>query len=342
MIHFLVTIDSAGAVRHIKWSNPVYLISSHAQSILELFPAEQHEAMKQLFETCIREKHPFPFEKSIPLADSGEQIKLCFLALESTILVYGEQIISLQDGKPQEPSDSTHRFMKVIKEYARQIEDQKTESTRMQFEQIQALNNELINTKRMVEKANAQLSVMNEEMNNRLVKDALTGLVSRYQYREEIQLRLNEHPGKLGVFMFIDIDSFKSINDTHGHGVGDEYLVAFSRRLQKLPFDNDVKMRIAGDEFGIFTCGFEQVDETEMAQMWQLIQKRVLNRPIRTSAGQLPISISVGMAVYGQDTDNIFELIDYADFAMYRAKRKGKNQFDYFRRDEYLRARKSN
>lgn len=94
--------------------------------------------------------------------------------------------------------------------------------TSLQFGKIQTLNNELINTRRLLEKANAQLNTLNETLNNRLVKDALTGLVSRYQYRAEMEFFIAKNPGKPGVFTFMDItlDNFKGVNDNYGHGAG--------------------------------------------------------------------------------------------------------------------------
>ena len=168
---------------------------------------------------------------------------------------------------------------------------------------------------------------MNLDLNNRLVKDPLTGLVSRYQYRSEMQRVINANPQALGLFAFIDIDAFKHVNDTYGHAVGDEYLVAFAKRLASLTSEGRlIAMRIAGDEFGLYMHELASVDD----EIYRKFEVYVTERPLSTSIGELAISCSVGFAVYNRDTTNLFELIEYADWAMYQAKRGGKHGYRVF------------
>lgn len=199
------------------------------------------------------------------------------------------------------------------------------------FEQIQKLNNQLVNTQRELQRANKKLEALNLDLNNRLVKDPLTGLVSRYQYRSEMQRVINANPQALGLFAFIDIDAFKHVNDTYGHAVGDEYLVAFSKRLASLPFEKStIAMRIAGDEFGLYMHELASVDDEIFSSLYRKFEVYVTERPLSTSIGELTISCSVGFAVYNRDTTNLFELIEYADWAMYQAKRGGKHGYRVF------------
>nr|WP_225877803.1 GGDEF domain-containing protein [Alkalibacter mobilis] len=198
------------------------------------------------------------------------------------------------------------------------------------------LNNELINARRQLEKANSKLYVLNEELNNRLVKDTLTGLVSRYQYTSEMKWAIGKFPGKVGVYTFIDIDDFKSVNDTYGHAAGDAYLIEFARRLKDLKLKNTIKIRVSGDEFGIFTYGLEYSDETVAEEIWNALHEALMSEPIIINDVQMPLAVSAGMSTYGVDTDNIFELVDYADYAMYTAKRRGKNNYAVFDMKKYL------
>ncbi|NCB40999.1 MAG: GGDEF domain-containing protein [Clostridia bacterium] len=171
---------------------------------------------------------------------------------------------------------------------------------------------------------------MNNVLHNRLVKDALTGLVSRYQYSEEMKIKISQNPNMYGVFTFIDIDDFKSVNDIYGHGVGDAYLIGFANRLMALPVENMIHMRIGGDEFGLFSYGLSEVDSVYVNSLWETIKRTVLSKPLEIDGKQMKISISAGMAVYGKDTENIYELIDFADAAMYHAKKSGKDQMRLF------------
>ncbi|MBN2299869.1 MAG: GGDEF domain-containing protein [Acholeplasmataceae bacterium] len=194
------------------------------------------------------------------------------------------------------------------------------------FDYMQKLNNELINKGRQIEKMNQQLNQLNVILNNRLVADPLTDLVSRYQYQDEMILAINKYIDKKSLFCFIDIDNFKRINDTYGHHIGDLYLVEFSNRLKKLPFENCIKMRIAGDEFGLFIYGLDHVDKSMTNDIWNTF-KSYLIKPIEIDGHQIPLSLSIGMSLYPKDTTDIRSLIAYADDAMYIAKKAGKNRF---------------
>lgn len=202
------------------------------------------------------------------------------------------------------------------------------------FDSIQRLNNQLVNKSREVEKMNQKLNRYNELLHNRLVKDALTGLTSRYQYYDEIMLNIKQFPDKKGVFIYLDIDDFKSVNDKYGHSVGDLYLVEFANRLKMLPFENTIIMRIAGDEFGVYIGGLDKLDKTHLNEFWKTIDDVVVS-PIHIDNNELPLSISVGFAVYNQDSSDIYEIIDYADKAMYTAKKKGKNDFSIYNINQY-------
>ncbi len=202
------------------------------------------------------------------------------------------------------------------------------------LERMQKLNNELINKTREIEKMNKKLNHLNAILNNRLVKDPLTGLVSRYQYRDEMLIAIKKMKSSFGYFCFIDIDNFKSVNDTYGHDTGDRYLQEFANRLASLPIENCIKMRIAGDEFALFISDVKAIDKSALQAIWEIIRSSVIY-PIKIDQVSLNLSISLGIAVYGKDTDDIHLLIDYADFAMYQAKRQGKNQMGIFNKSEY-------
>lgn len=203
------------------------------------------------------------------------------------------------------------------------------------FEEIQKLNNELVNKNREIAKISHKLKNMNELLSSRLIKDPLTDLVSRYQYADEIEGAINRFPDDAAFFAFIDIDNFKAVNDTYGHRIGDQYLIEFANRLKKLPLSNVVKLRISGDEFGLFVYGIDKLDSIYFDMFWHMFQDNILY-PITLENVDLSLEVSLGIAQYKTDAIHINEMIDYADFAMYLAKHSGKNKYCLFNKEEYL------
>ncbi len=342
---FLVLVNLEGTIIEIMWCDPVSLIDKKIGNIREIFERQVHESvMRSIFE-CSNDSKLLVHLEHQPLYVS--QISLDLYGIKSNNGVY---IFALQDDFCHDSieKEQLHRLISHFM-FLQQTVDHKLgfhnpESSRFQFEEIQLLNNELVNTKRKLEKSNAQLNVLNKELNNRLVKDPLTGLVSRYQYRSEIEYQISQHQDKLGVFMFIDMDDFKKINDTYGHQIGDDYLIEFANRLKNMPLPNSVKLRIAGDEFGVFIYGLNSVENSDLESYWELIKHYIIDQPLVIDHNSLVFSLSCGMAIYGQDTDEIYEIIEYADFAMYHAKKTGKNRYAKFDLKEYenLKSKKSN
>lgn len=337
MINFLVFVDHQGKIQETQWCQPTDLILGKYFRLSELFDESSGHKVESFIETCCAVKSGICSEKQgMTLKNSSANLQLDGLYVDGQLLVFGVE----RTGSCPEMLENTmigivHSFMYTIKSYFENHIFYNDESIRQNFERIQLLNNELVNTRRKLEKANIQLNQANLVLNNRLVKDALTGLISRYQYVSEMSSLIDSQPGKMGVFVFLDIDNFKSVNDGYSHAAGDQYLIEFARRLKALPLEGVVAMRLSGDEFGLFHYGLETLADTVFSDIWKLIQDHVLYGPISIPPHELALSVSVGMAVYGRDTAEIFELIDYADFAMYSAKAAGKNQYCVFDRVSY-------
>lgn len=335
MISFLISIDRSGVINEIIWSDPAYVVSMHHESLYLLFGEEERPRILAAINEMRVDKDDF---KAITVAskDLECQIGLFLLSAEDKVLVFGTNNINKASTESRQSQEFIiYKFMKTVKSFSNALLFHNNMATSLQFDKIQTLNNELINTRRLLEKTNAQMNVLNMDLNNRLVKDALTGLVSRYQYAAEIRLLIKANPGKYGIFTYLDIDDFKAVNDNYGHATGDKYLIAFAERLKKLPIENTIRMRIAGDEFGLFTYGLEKVTPALIEEIWEHIHTGILSMPIELGDFTLPIAISAGMAVFGADTNDIYELIDYADFAMYTSKKSGKNRYHAFVKSEY-------
>lgn len=165
--------------------------------------------------------------------------------------------------------------------------------------------------------------------------DRLTGVYNRYTYQGKCLDLIKKHPNKLGIFFFIDLNNFKHFNDTYGHAIGDEVLIQFGRALRSLEDKKTIAFRIGGDEFGLFRMGLHS--RIEIVQVIQEIQMKMQCEVVVDSGEVIPIRFSAGGSVYNLDTTDFDTLIKYADFAMYRAKKRKEElcAMELFDKDKY-------
>jgi diguanylate cyclase (GGDEF)-like protein len=130
--------------------------------------------------------------------------------------------------------------------------------------------------------------------------------------------------------LFIDIDNFKTINDSLGHDVGDNIIVECSKILKKTISESDVVARIGGDEFVVILSG-KNIKHISSDISSKII--RSFQNPIQTSSYKLNITVSIGISLFPDDTDEYKNLFKYADTAMYEAKDKGRNNFQFYKKN---------
>lgn len=322
----------------IFWHEPMFLISPNQTNLKDLFIDENLQQLDIILSQAFDNQKVVVTLDNLNLRNPKTAMTLKIMSTEKSLFVFGFDRQQLCKSVHEKPFNYLiTQFMHIMRTASDEPSNDNQLLIRSQFEQVQKLNNELLNAQRQLKKLNVLLKQSNETLNNRLVKDHLTGLVSRYQYKDEINSMIHAHPDKYGVFAFIDIDDFKVVNDTYGHSVGDQYLIAFSQKLKSLPFENMICMRIAGDEFGIYIHPFD-IDNNHVGIIWKEIQK-LIKDPISIDTLDLPIYCSVGTAIYNKDTSNVFELIDFADFAMYQAKESGKYSFRQFNQEDYTKTK---
>ena len=154
--------------------------------------------------------------------------------------------------------------------------------------------------------------------------DGITGLSNMTLFKDRLENALSQaqrHDWRLAV-MFIDLDAFKSINDRHGHDVGDRVLQLVARRLEALVRGGDTVSRRGGDEF-LFLM-LEAKDEANATAFARTLIARI-GEACEVDGASLTVSSSVGIALYPEDGRSAQELLKHADLAMYAAKqgRKG-------------------
>ncbi|SDT07161.1 diguanylate cyclase (GGDEF) domain-containing protein [Halopseudomonas xinjiangensis] len=160
--------------------------------------------------------------------------------------------------------------------------------------------------------------------------DVLTGLPNRVLARDRLDHargRVIRHGGYLAV-LFIDLDRFKTINDSHGHGIGDAVLRAVADRLRARCREEDTLSRLGGDEFLLI---LEQLPSADLADQIAAHLLALLERPLMLEdSREVYVGASIGIAIYPGDGEATTELIRNADAAMYRAKSKGRNTFSHY------------
>lgn len=162
------------------------------------------------------------------------------------------------------------------------------------------------------------------QLENMIYRDSLTNLFNRRRFLEELESRLAlaQRYGTHGALLFLDLDNFKSINDTFGHHMGDEILVQFAHLLQNRIRKTDVLARLGGDEFAVLLTHVDVQQAESIA--WQ-IAKSV--RHLTIADKQFPgITVSIGIALFPAQADISKTLLICADLAMYRAKEDGRNR----------------
>jgi len=160
--------------------------------------------------------------------------------------------------------------------------------------------------------------------------DALTNLPNRTLLVDRLQQAISStqrNKKKLAV-VFIDLDGFKSINDTHGHNAGDKLLMTVASRMKEAMRETDTLSRIGGDEFVGVLTDFDEIQESNILLHRML---ETASKPVHSENIILQVSASMGVTYYPQDKEVTPEvLINQADKSMYMAKLAGKNQFSIF------------
>jgi len=162
--------------------------------------------------------------------------------------------------------------------------------------------------------------------------DFLTGLPNRILLEDRISqlVARQSRSGEGFAVAFLDLDKFKLINDALGHDVGDKLLKEVAARLSASVRATDTVSRQGGDEFVLLLAGLQEVHDITQVAI-KLIAK--LNEPYHLDGHRLSITPSVGISIYPTDGATAAELIKSADMAMYHAKSRGRNNFQFFTQD---------
>lgn len=166
------------------------------------------------------------------------------------------------------------------------------------------------------------------ELAHRATHDHLTNLPNRAAFLTRLSRALDRLDGtSIVAVLFLDLDRFKVVNDSLGHGVGDDLLVALSNRLRTALSPDAVLARLGGDEFTVLVTG--PTDEAEVRRVAKRLQAALVE-PLKVGHRSLSVSCSVGIAIARDRSVTAAEMMQWADAAMYQAKDSGRNCVSLF------------
>lgn len=164
--------------------------------------------------------------------------------------------------------------------------------------------------------------------------DALTGLPNRHLFEDRLKQAFSRasRRGENFSLVYLDLDSFKEINDTYGHAVGDEVLRTTATQLKACVRDEDTVARLGGDEFALILLDIHRREDIENV-LKKILQS--LERGIHLGNKRIPILASLGANIFPEDGTDSESLMMRADFAMYKAKAEGGHGFHFFNKEEF-------
>lgn len=305
----------------LHWSDEVYRIFGFAphsfcptfEMFLNAVHNDDREFVEKFFHDILHERKPYHIDHRIVLPDDAVHV------------VYEQAEVMF---------DNTGRAIQM-----NGIVQDITERKRLE-EELRLLNESL---ERHVAERTAALVKVNEELRIEIEErkraeekikhmafhDSLTSLPNRVLFNDRLTLSLAHayRTTETLAVMFLDLDRFKSINDTLGHSVGDMLLHEIANRLKRCIREEDTVARFAGDEFILLLLGINEAEDVSS------IARKILDaiqQPLMIRGHELYMTTSIGIAIYPNDGKDAETLLKNADTAMYHAKEQGRNNYQFY------------
>ena len=177
----------------------------------------------------------------------------------------------------------------------------------------------------MQKKANKELSRLNEQLYELATTDSMTQLFNRRHFIESAQRQISQiqRTNVDGAMLMLDIDNFKSVNDTFGHAIGDKAIIKIASILKDNLREYDIVGRVGGEEYAMLLSPCEFDVANKIAK--RLIDK-VANLEISHQQNSIKLTISIGLTMVKKEDEDIDKALRRADIALYKAKSTGKNK----------------
>ncbi|WP_032094745.1 MULTISPECIES: putative bifunctional diguanylate cyclase/phosphodiesterase [unclassified Alteromonas] len=227
---------------------------------------------------------------------------------------YNQRLLSISERLPML---AEHKFTEF---HANAAKQRKMSSVKL-VDELDVVESAANNLAKQLEDFDGQMAINTAKLEKMAMFDVLTGLPNRNMltFQIEKQLARSFRDEKLVALMFMDLDDFKKVNDSHGHDVGDALLRAAAMRISRPIRETDIASRFGGDEFVVLLSDIESRSQVD------LIANKLLNEfaePIVINGQKFYISVSIGIAITSHAQATPVELLRHADIAMYAAKSK--------------------
>ncbi|MDO9281544.1 MAG: EAL domain-containing protein [Methylotenera sp.] len=173
-----------------------------------------------------------------------------------------------------------------------------------------------------------------ETIHNLAFYDALTGLSNRQLLRERLQQIVAFDPKQQhqGAILHIDLDDFKSLNDTKGHDVGDQLLIEVAKRIRNCTYPDDTVARLGSDEFIVMLELLDMEQEQATREVEKIAERihNAINQPFSLRDNEYHCTSCIGINLFHNDETSIEEVLRKADAAMFQAKKSGRNKIHFF------------
>ncbi len=290
---------------------------------------QTNAAAEELFETNIQQL----------LGKNLNQLLMCYRGTPEQWSIRSEQSLRINQGLRIVESTISQPFNSQLREYIvivrditkRKLAEEELVQYRYQLEQLVLERTiELIRVNQQLQEDIIKRQEAQEQLLHNSLHDGLTGLPNQRLFLERVQQAI-EHTKQqnnyLFAVLFLDLDRFKVINDSLGHLMGNQLLIAISHRLKSVLRVGDIVARFGGDEFTIL---IEEIEDISTAIQVAERIKKVLDLPFQLNEHRVFTNVSIGIALSKVDYEQAAQILRDADVAMYCAKALGKARYEVF------------
>ncbi|MBD2530940.1 amino acid permease [Nostoc flagelliforme FACHB-838] len=291
--------------------------------------SQTNAAAEELFQTSVQEL----------LGQNLSQILICYHGKPEQWSIRSEQTLKTNQGLRVVESTISQPFNSQLREYIviirditkRKLAEEELGQYRYQLEQLVLERTiELIRLNQQLQQDIIKRQEAQEQLLHNSLHDGLTGLPNQRLFLERVQQAIEhskQQKNYLFAVLFLDLDRFKVVNDSLGHLLGNQLLIAISHRLKSILRTGDIVARFGGDEFTIL---IEEIEDISTAIHVAERIKKILASPFQLNEHRVFTNVSIGIALSKPDYEQAAQILRDADVAMYCAKALGKARYEVF------------